>query len=174
MQADPDLVEHWGHELKALDGFKIGIVWQGSKAHPGDRRRSIPLAQFAPLANVSGTRLVSLQYGQGTDQLHSPLPFPVLNLENKLGTMMESFANIAAIMKHLDLVICCDTAVGHLAGALGIPVWIAVTLVPDWRWLLDRADSPWYGSVRLFRQKTYGRWDEVFEQMADELRKVRG
>ncbi len=169
--ADPDLVLHWRGQLRELNGFKIGIVWQGSTLHPGDRRRSTPLTQFEPLAQVESVCLVSLQVGAGTDQLRDgTCRFPVLNLESQLGTVMESFGNIAAIMKNLDLVICCDTAVGHLAGALNVPVWVAVALVPDWRWLQQGERTRWYPSMRLFRQTHQGQWQDVFERMAGELR----
>ena len=130
-------------------GFKVGIAWQGNPEHKRDRWRSVPLLAFAPLAGVLGVRLVSLQKGPGREQLP--------DLADRLGVLdladrLEDFADTAAVLVNLDLVITVDTAVAHLAGALGIPVWVALPLVPDWRWLLEREDSPWYPSMRLFRQ----------------------
>jgi hypothetical protein len=132
--------------------------------------------------------LISLQKGPGTEQLERmkvegertkverrtdpsssfTLPLSSFPIDEASGPFMDT----AAIMMGLDLVICCDTAVAHLAGALGVPVWLALSLVPDWRWLLQREDSPWYPGMRLFRQSRYGQWDDVFEHMADELRNV--
>jgi hypothetical protein len=120
---------------------------------------------------VQYLRLISLQRGHGTEQLRALANrFPVLDLENQLGNELESFMNIAAIMKNLDLVISCDTSIAHLAGSLGVPVWLALPLVPDWRWLLHRSDSPWYPTIRLFRQTEFGNWDEVMQRMAAELK----
>ena len=127
----------------------------------------MPLLAFAPLAGVPGVRLVSLQKGPGREQLP--------DLADRLGVLdladqLEDFADTAAVMSNLDLVITVDTAVAHLAGALGIPVWVALPLVPDWRWLLEREDSPWYPSMRLFRQSAWGDWAGVFERLTEALR----
>jgi tetratricopeptide (TPR) repeat protein len=174
LRADPALVEHWGKELEPLGGFKIGIAWQGNPTFRFDRRRSISLAQFAPLAQVEGVRLISLQHGAGTEQLAAlEGQFPVLDLTHRLDKTAGAFMDTAAIMMNLDLVISSDTAVPHLAGALGVPVWIALPLVPDWRWLLGREDSPWYPTLRLFRQTELEKWEDVFERMAGEIRMSR-
>ena len=130
--------------MSGVQDFKVGIAWQGNAEHKRDRRRSVPLRAFAPLAAVPGVRLVSLQAGPGREQLFDHADrLTVLDLADQL----EDFADTAALMSNLDLVITVDTAVAHLAGALGMPVWVALPLVPDWRWLLEREDSPWYPSM---------------------------
>ena len=170
LRADPSLVERWSGELSQLPGFKIGIAWQGSPAHPGDRERSIPLSEFEPLGQVSGVRLISLQKGPGTEQL--PLEgrrLGVVDFSERLDEADGPFMDTAAIMRSLDLVITCDSALCHLAGAMGIPTWVAISAVPDWRWLTGRDDSPWYPSLRLFRQNELDRWSDVFERISAEV-----
>jgi tetratricopeptide (TPR) repeat protein len=170
LRANSELVEHWRKELARSDigrGLKIGIAWQGSPENPGDRQRSIPLSHFARLAEVEGVRLISLQKGPGVQP--KPEPFPLLELGSLVDEAAGAFMDTAAIMQSLDLVICCDTAVAHLAGAMSVPVWVALALAPDWRWLLERSDSPWYPSMRLFRQTRQGDWHKVFERMAKAL-----
>jgi tetratricopeptide (TPR) repeat protein len=160
--APPPLVQRWREELGKLDGLKIGIGWQGRPTHFGDCFRSIPLAFFGPLAQIPGVRLISLQKGVGVEQLQEVRDrFPI----TEVGSRLEDFLDTAAVMRSLDLVIACDTALVHLAGALGVPVWVALPLSPDWRWLLDRHDSPWYPTMRLFRQKKLGDWASVFEEI---------
>ena len=122
-----------------------------------DQRRSIPLDRFAALFDVPGVRWFSLQVGARAGDLATLPPGRI----NDLSPQLADFAETAAAVANLDLVISADTAIGHLAGALGAPVWIALCLVPDWRWLLDRADSPWYPSVRLFRQTRWDDWQGV-------------
>jgi hypothetical protein len=164
--ADPGLVSRWREELDRQAGFKIGIAWRGSPAHTNDRVRSFPLACFQPLARLPGVHLLSLQKGAGAEELQDQRnQFPV----TEAGSRLEDFADTAALMMNLDLVIACDTAVAHLAGALGVAVWVALPLVPDWRWLLDRDDSPWYPTMRLFRQKKLGDWAGVFQRIATAL-----
>jgi len=146
--------------------LKIGIFWQGSPKHRNDRNRSIPLGCFEPLARHAGVRLLSLQKDSGLEQLPSLAErFPI----TELGSRLASFMDTAALLVNLDLLITCDTAVAHLAGALGVPVWVALPLAPDWRWLLDRGDSPWYPTMRLFRQKQPGDWAGVFQQIETAL-----
>jgi hypothetical protein len=171
--ASPKLVERWKRYLGRFKGFKVGICWQGSPVHVADRYRSIPLAQFAPLAALENVRLISLQKGPGADQLGGVTKhFSVFNLAYKLDTSSGAFMDTAAVMMSLDLVITADTAIAHLAGALGVPVWNAIPMImTDWRWLLDRQDSPWYPTMRLFRQSKPNGWTDVFASMATELRK---
>ena len=130
--ADPGLTDQWRRELAAIDGFKIGIVWQGSRDYPSDRWRSIPLAQFAPLASLPGVRLISLQKGFGSEQI-AAVDFPVLDLAARLDEAAGPFMDTAAVIRNLDLVVTVDTAIAHLAGALGAPVWLALQFSPDWR-----------------------------------------
>ncbi len=160
------LLESWRERLSRLDGFKIGISWQGNPKFPGDRFRSIPLRHYAPLAQLPGVRLISIQKGAGTEQLAEfRARFAVTDFASEIG----DFVDTAAVMKNLDLVITSDTAVAHLAGALGVPVWVALCSAPDWRWLLERSDCAWYPTMRLFRQKTLGDWPDVFARMAAAL-----
>ncbi|MGH7227389.1 MAG: tetratricopeptide repeat protein, partial [Gemmataceae bacterium] len=149
--------------------FKVGIAWQGSASYHHDRCRSIPLAEFAPLADLPGVTLVSLQKGFGSEQVAAlGGRFSVVELGPRLDESA-AFVDTAAVMKNLDLVITSDTATPHLAGALGVPVWMATPFSPDWRWLLDRDDSPWYPTARLFRQPVTGDWDSVFQRVREEL-----
>ena len=171
--ADPELTDHWRQELAGIEGFKIGIAWQGSRDFPLDRWRSIPLAQFAPLASLPGVRLVSLQKGFGSEQV-AAVDFPVLDLSDRLDEMAGPFMDTAAVIRIVDLVVTSDTAIAHLAGALGVAVWVALPFSPDWRWLLERDDSPWYPTMRLFRQTTIGEWPDVFARIASAFSGPRG
>ncbi|HQU42170.1 MAG TPA: tetratricopeptide repeat protein, partial [Pirellulales bacterium] len=166
IQGEPRTVARWRDELGGVSDFKIGIAWQGSRAHRGDHGRSMPLSYFAPLAAISGVRLYSLQKNDGQEQL-GQVSFGERIVD--LSPRLESFDDTAAAMEHLDLVICCDTSVAHLAGALARPVWVAVATVPDWRWLLDRDDTPWYPTMRLFRQHRRGDWHDVFARITSAL-----
>jgi hypothetical protein len=169
LQAKPELVEHWRQSMQPLGGFNIGICWH-TDSPQRNQYRALPLTHFEAVAKIPGVRLISLQKGTGTEQLDQlGGAFEVVNLGDTLDGKAGPFMDSAAIMKNLDLVISCDTAVAHLAGALGVPVWIALPFVPDWRWLLHREDSPWYPTMRLFRQTQLGRWDDVFARMAKEV-----
>jgi tetratricopeptide (TPR) repeat protein len=169
---DPALDPRWREELARFPGFKIGIAWQGNRDYPEDRQRSVPLRLFAPLAR-EGVHLISLQMGPGREQIDEVAGrFRVEELSPRGGESSWSFLDDAAVMKSLDLVITVDTAVVHLAGGLGVPGWVALAFAPEWRWLLDREDSPWYPTLRLFRQRRPNDWDDVFARMADELTKL--
>jgi tetratricopeptide (TPR) repeat protein len=165
LSADPALVERWRQELGGKPGLKVGLVWQGNRDHPRDRFRSVPLTRFEPLTRVAGVRLFSLQLGAGSEQLpeweHRQA---VTDLGGRLDR--KSVMDTAALVAALDLVITVDTGMAHLAGALGRPVWTLLPFVPDWRWLLDREDSPWYPSMRLFRQTQPGDWESVVGRVA--------
>jgi hypothetical protein len=135
-----------------------------------DKQRSFALGQLAAVAAVPGVRVFSLQRGQGTEQI-ARADFEVIEFKPPLDETAGAFMDTAAVMAHLDLVITSDTAIAHLAGALGVPVWVALSEHGDWRWLTDREDTPWYPTMRLFRQRTLDAWGDVFERMADELRR---
>ncbi len=173
LQADPTLVENWRDRVQAVSGYKIGIAWQGNKKHPEDRWRSMPLAQFEPLSRVEGATLISLQKGQGGEQVRS-CGFPVIDWTDEMDNTRGPFTDTAAVMKHLDLVVTCDSAVAHLAGALGVPVWTALPTAADWRWFQDWDDSPWYPTMRLFRQQEMGDWRDLFERIAAALAEETG
>jgi hypothetical protein len=145
---------------------RVGLVWAGSPAHLRDTRRSVGLDLLAPLTQMPGLQWYSLQKGSPAAALE--VPPPGLRLAD-LAPAIRDFADTAALASHLDLVITVDTSVAHLAGAIGKPVWILVPTPSDWRWLLDRDDSPWYPTARLFRQRAPGHWAEVIEQVREAL-----
>ncbi|HEY1379498.1 MAG TPA: DUF6165 family protein [Gemmataceae bacterium] len=165
---DPALVERWRPRVAALPGYKVGICWQGSPTFKGDQYRSIPLAHYAPLAQVPGVTLVSLQKGAGVEQIEPNKSTVPLTVFADLDAVAP-FVDTAAVMQHLDLIITSDTAIAHLAGGLGRPTWVAVGTDCDWRWGIGRPDSPWYPTMRLFRQKSFGDWPGVFADMAAAL-----
>ncbi len=166
---DAELAERWKRELAGDGQFKIGIAWRGNPRHPTDSFRSIPFERFAPLARLPGVQLYSLQKGAGREQLDAKVGLrPIIDLADRL----EDFEDTAAVVNNLDLVISCDSAVVHLAGGLGKNAWVAIPFSPDWRWLLDREDSPWYPSIRLFRQRKLGDWDDVFTRIEHRLRET--
>ncbi len=140
---DPELVERWRGELAGVPELKVGINWQGNPKYAGDRHRSIPLAQFEPLARVPGVRLFSLQKNAGLEQLAALQGrFPVTDLGSRQDETTGPFLETAAVLVNLDLFITSDTAVAHLAGALGVPVWMPLSTTPDWRWMTHREDNP--------------------------------
>jgi hypothetical protein len=159
--ADPARVQGWRERLPKHTR-RIGLAWAGNPEHPRDRLRSIPLEYLVPLLNVAGTTFYSLQFGAGSEQMKQ-LPPGVRLID--LGEELKDFANVAAMVANLDLVISIDSAVAHLAGALGKPVWILLNKGSDWRWFLEREDSPWYPTARLFRQTTPGEWQGVVTQI---------
>jgi tetratricopeptide (TPR) repeat protein len=170
--AVPDeLVERWRRELEPIEGFKVGICWRGNAKNPYDRYRSLRLEQLEPLARVPGVRLVSLQKGPGTtaDLRQAGGRVPLLDLGPRLDREAGAFVETGAVMKSLDLVLSVDTAPGHLAGGLAVPFWVLLPFAPEWRWLLEREDSPWYPTGRLFRQRRPGDWDEVIARVAAAL-----
>ena len=167
--AEPARVEAWAKRLPAGQ-IRIGIVWQGKSTADVDIGRSVPLRSFAPLCRIPGLTLISLQKYDGAEQLaHLPPGMNVETLGAEFDAGSDAFVDCAAVMMNLDLVISSDTAAAHLAGALGRPVWIVLKHVPDWRWMMDREDTPWYPTARLFRQARRDDWDEVFERIAGEL-----
>ncbi|HJT76014.1 MAG TPA: tetratricopeptide repeat protein, partial [Gemmataceae bacterium] len=173
LHAEPERVARWRQRLGAASEFRVGVVWQGNPRHAWDRHRSTPLACFAPLAEVAGVGLYSLQKGPGVEQLRAAAGRPaVVDLGEELDAAGGAFRDTAAVMQCLDLVVTADTAAAHLAGALGVPVWVALSAIADWRWLVGREDTPWYPTMRLFRQERLGDWDEVFARMAGALRRL--
>jgi tetratricopeptide (TPR) repeat protein len=164
LRAEPELEARWKAQIGA-HGFKIGIAWQGNP------ERSIPLEQFVPISRVPGVRLISLQKHVGLDQLAGlPKDAAIESLGDSFDSGPDAFIDTAAVMTNLNLVITIDTSIAHLAGALGRPTWVVLRHVPDWRWLLDREDCPWYPSVRLFRQLRRDDWASVFAGVNQELK----
>ena len=175
LSVEEERVERLREEFASAEGFKVGIVWQGSTAHKGDRFRSVPLEKFRALAEVEGVRLVSLQKGFGSEQIEKHRDeLNLLEWSDPTDTTADALLETAAAMKCLDLVVTVDTSIAHLAGALAVPVWVMLPLANDWRWLTAREDSPWYPTMRLFRQKKPGDWDAVYARIQEALRgKVR-
>jgi tetratricopeptide (TPR) repeat protein len=173
LRADPVQVDAWRVRLASLPGLRVGLVWAGGQvaSQPEqllvDRRRSIALSRLAPLAAVPGLSFISLQKGPPATQAAQP---PAGMALYDFTAELTDFAETAALVEALDLVISVDTAVAHLAGALGKPVWLLNRFDTCWRWLLDRTDSPWYPSLRLFRQQAPGDWDGVLAELQTALR----
>jgi Tfp pilus assembly protein PilF len=165
LQADPSLVAQWREHVEPLAAGrrKIGLVWAGNALHRNDRFRSMRLEMLAPLAGIPDIAWFSLQKGPAEADTHAGLPL------HPLGPRLRDFSDTAAAIENMDLVISVDTSVVHLAGALGKPVWVLLPANPDWRWLLERRDSPWYPSARLFRQSRLGDWRGVVEQVCAAL-----
>jgi Tfp pilus assembly protein PilF len=178
LKVGPRAVSRWQERLAAVPGLKVGINWHGNpeaEKRAALQARSFPLAAAAPLSRLPQVSLVSLQKGAGAEQI-AQVGFGGAMVQLTDPNFMgpdEIAEETAAIMMGLDLVITADTAIAHLAGALGVPVWVVLQSVPDWRWLIDRSDSPWYPSMRLFRQLRSGDWPEVFERVANELTALR-
>ncbi len=165
--APPDRIETWRRELDA-PGFKVGIAWAGRPTHPQDAQRSMDSALLEPLAEIDNVQLFSLQ----KDKTTRPLSRALSNrLAGDFGDRLTSFAETAAIITHLDLIITVDTSLAHLAGALGKPVWTLLPFAPDWRWLLARGDTPWYPTMRLYRQNMPEGWLEVVKRVQASLAK---
>lgn len=163
LAAPAGLRDRWKTALGEGRDLKVGLIWAGNPGFADDPLRSPRLEAFAPVLKVPGVRFVSLQKGDGRHDLRKmPLPDDFLDLGDKTA----DFADSAAIMESLDLVISSCTSAAHLAGGLGVPLWVILPAVPDWRWLLDREDCPWYPSARLFRQTRIGEWAEVLERVS--------
>jgi hypothetical protein len=174
LSAAAEAVRGWEQRLSALPGLRVGLNWQGdpeAEKLSALEARSFPLAAAAALARLEGVSLVSLQKGAGAEQ-RTQVEFGsrLAQLTDPHYMGADEIADeTAALIKGLDLIITADTALAHLAGALGARVWVVLQAVPDWRWLIDRSDSPWYPTMRLFRQRTAGNWAEVFDRIATEL-----
>jgi len=167
LHADPEEAGQWQRRLADYSKTaKVGLAWAGSPVHKNDRNRSMNLAALAPLWQVPGVRFFSLQLGEPAAQVSTlPQGMEMVDLTHDL----KDFADTAALIASLELVIAVDTAVAHLAGAMGKPVWTLLPFVADWRWLREREDSPWYPSMRLFRQPSRGDWDGVIKRVVDGL-----
>ena len=158
-----ELSDSWRCILSGLPGVKIGLAWAGRPQHENDGNRSIPVGMLNSLKSLSGVSWVSLQFGSD-----KPCVLPDLQLHDFAG-MVSSFLDSAALISVLDLVITVDSAVAHLAGAMGVPVWLLLPWNPDWRWMRDRSDSPWYPSMKIFRQDKPGDWPEVLKRVVSDL-----
>jgi hypothetical protein len=165
LSADPARVEHWRQRVAPHAGPRVALCWAGRPTHVNDAARSMSLAALAPLAALDVT-FWSLQKGDKAVQAHEPPPGMHLV---PMGEEIRDFEDTAALLTLADLLISVDSSPVHLAGALGRPVWVMLSFVHDWRWLLDRTDSPWYPTVRLFRQHSPRDWSGVMASIAAEL-----
>lgn len=170
LYAESAKAEYWRGRI-AADEFRVGLVWGGRPIGPNEvltlKHRSCELEHFTPLADIEGVRLYGLQKGPAAAQMND-LPRPIV--EDNFGEQFEDLADTAGAIENLDLVISIDTSVAHLAGAMGKPTWVLLKSDADWRWLLDRDDSPWYPTMRLFRQEKGDDWAVVVKRIAEELR----
>ena len=167
LAADPAKCEPWRERLRIERArLRVGLAWAGNVTHSQDRRRSIPLARLLPLVTVEGIDFFSLQKDRGTDQIRE---LPAAAGLTDCTQLLNDFADTAALIAQLDLVISVDTAILHLAGALGRPAWALLPFAPDWRWLLNRDDSPWYPTMRLFRQPRLMDWEPVIDEVREQL-----
>jgi tetratricopeptide (TPR) repeat protein len=159
-------LEAWSERLPQRSGLRVGLVWSGNPSHGDDRNRSIAFARLAPLFDTPNVQFISLQKEPRAADAELLAQEPrIADIGRDFGDFDDTAAAVAAV----DLVISVDTSVAHLAGALGKPVWVLLPFCPDWRWLLDRADSPWYPTARLFRQPGIGDWESVLRQVGREL-----
>ena len=170
LHAEPAKLTAWRHRLGRNGPFKVGVVWSGSPTHKCDFQRSISAEAVLPVLLAPGVELYSLQMQPGDADriLLERLGGAITNL----GSMLDDFSDTAAAIVALDLIITVDTSVAHLAGALGRPVWVMLPYALDWRWLREREDSPWYPTMRLFRQIKPGDWDSVLTRLPVELNRV--
>ncbi|KCB26099.1 tetratricopeptide repeat protein [Bordetella hinzii] len=169
LRADPDRLAFWRARLADLPRPRVGLVWAGRPTHPHDAQRSLALADLAPLAQP-GITFIGLQQGEAAAQADTPVPG--LDLV-PLSREIRDFDDTAAILTLLDVLVSVDSSPVHLAGALGCPAWVLLPFAPDWRWLRDRRDSPWYPSLRLFRQPSIQAWRPALEEVAVALRALR-
>jgi hypothetical protein len=168
LKADPILAAAWKQKLQIRDDrLRVGIAWAGNPQHVKDRTRSIALQQWAPIASVKDVAFYSLQKGQASPRI-APPGMELIDFTSELS----DFADTAALVENMDLLVTVDTAVAHLAAAMGKPVWLMIAFSPDWRWMLGREESPWYSTIRLFRQASFGDWSAVVERVAGELRSL--
>jgi tetratricopeptide (TPR) repeat protein len=176
LRARPERIDKWRQRLSGKPGKLIAIAWQGNPKAKVDRGRSMPLTTLAPLLGIPGLRFISLQKNDGAEQLAALPPAlraKIETLGDDFDAGPDGFLDSAAVMACCDLVLTTDTALAHLAGALSRPTWLMLKRTPDWRWLCDRTDSPWYPSMRLFRQREDGNWSPVIAAIAQELQPAR-
>ena len=163
---DSSKAAFWRKKLETESRLRVGLVWSGSSSNPMDRERSCPLFELDPLLSVAGVSYYSVQVGPASAELAS---FPQASRLANLSAYLDDFSDTAALIANLDLIITVDTAVAHLAGALGKPAWVLLAYCPDWRWMLEREDSPWYPSIRLIRQPSPGAWPAVVRKVIQML-----
>jgi hypothetical protein len=170
LSIDGKLLEKWGDRIGAGHGaLRVGLVWAGNPRHESDHQRSVSFDLFSALSCLTGVEFFSLQKGNAaTEAANSPAGMRLIDLSGEF----DDFADTAALIANLDMIVSVDTAVAHLAGAIGKPVWTLLPFFSEWRWMLDRDDSPWYPAMRLFRQPHDGGWEETIAMLVEEMRKI--
>ncbi len=175
LQADENLVDYWKSELARDGNFKIGICWGTSPYFDSFRaplsKKAMHLSDFEPLSQLPNVTLYSLQKSDASSHIND-VTFEVRDFGPDFDKTNGRFMDTAALMKNLDLIVTVDTSVAHLAGALGVPVWVVLPSVSDWRWMQNRSDTPWYPTMKLFRQQEYGNWKTVFIKIKQEIEKL--
>lgn len=159
-----EMVKKWAHEIRDHSKLKVGLVWAGNPSHTNDENRSCSLSVFEPLLKVKDADFYSLQKGKAAEQVDCN-PWGIIDIAGKINSLEDT----AAVISNLDIVISVDTSVAHLAGALGKPVMVLLPKLPDWRWQLNRTDSPWYPTMKLFRQENLKDWEPVIAGIKEEL-----
>jgi len=176
LYADEHLIKFWKEKITQDKNFKIGLAWVSKSKHLEKNyltRRSVPLKNFAPLAELHNVSFYSLQKTDGLDQLSNlPQNFTVKSFGPDFDNTNGRFMDTAALIMNLDLVITSDTSIAHLAGALGKETWILLPYVAEWRWMQERNTTPWYPNARLFRQKKHSDWTHVIQAIKEELQKI--
>jgi hypothetical protein len=172
LRAEPELLASTA-DLIDKGSFTVGLCWQGNREYVGDRNRSLPFNDLEPLFGVPGIRFYSLQKGYGSEQLdESQFAASVEDIASRLDLGTDGFVETAAALMHLDLVISVDTAIAHLAGALGKPVWLLLSPNAEWRWFRDSEQSPWYPTMRLCRRRSSETWRDLLERVSQRLHDV--
>jgi hypothetical protein len=175
LRHDPELAQKWAQRVAAVAGerLKVGVVWAGNPAHKNDRHRSIAPDLLAPLTQVPGAWFCNLQMSSRSGQaVNAEAHAAKLGMTDWTPELLD-FSDTAALVANLDLVISADTSIAHLAGAMAKPVWLLLPLNCDWRWMTVREDSPWYPTMRLFRQQKFGDWEGVIARVADRLGNIK-
>ncbi|MCH8033226.1 MAG: tetratricopeptide repeat protein [Bacteroidetes bacterium] len=167
LTTDAELNCKWYEKIRDNEHLKVGLIWAGNPKNTRDKLRSIPFQKFLQLFSISGVDYYSLQVGPAAEQLKD-FQYPINNLER----FVRNFDDSAAAINNLDLVISVDTSIGHLTGALGKPVWNLIGYLPDWRWLLNQKSTPWYPSMRIYRQQKKGDWESVVNEVTYDLQKL--
>ena len=165
--ANPKKTTQWQAEIAPHPGLHVGLVWAGGALHKGNRLRSCSLSTFSSLAECEDVTFFSLQKGEPVQEMkNTPTGMTLVNCSE----LIQDFQDTAALIANLDLDVTVDTSVAHLAGAMGKPVWVLIPFNPDWRWMLNRDDSPWYPTMRLYRQSRLGTWADCIERMRQDLK----
>jgi len=168
LRARPEIAAKWAARLGTGPELKVGVVWTGNPRHVNNRYRSITAEALLPMLAIEGIKFFSLQVGARHDELTKCSKGAVPDFSAEL----TDYAETAGVIANLDLVVTICTSVAHLTGGLGKPLWVLLNSVPDWRWMLEREDNPWYPTARLFRQRKLGDWTSVLERLETELRAV--